>query len=78
MPWTQFLKGRLALEKHFVLSLLYLRVIPHHYFVSLNYMFLDKKTVLKIWLNLGLNLIIFQGTGHRGVCGKQPLFLRST
>ena len=44
-------------------------------FVSLSYMFLDKKTVLKIWLNLGLNLIIFRGTGPRGVCGKQPLFL---
>ena len=26
-------------------------------------MFLDKKTVLKIWLNLGLNLTIFRGTG---------------
>ena len=26
-------------------------------------MFLDKKTRLKIWLNPGLNLTIFQGTG---------------
>ena len=25
------------------------------YFVSLSYMFLDKTTMLKIWLNLGLN-----------------------
>ena len=55
-----------------------IRVIAQHYFVSLSYMFLDKKTVLKIWLNLGLSLIIFRGTGPRGVCGKQPLFLCST
>ena len=26
-------------------------------------MFLDKKTLLKIWLNPGLNLTIFRGTG---------------
>ena len=26
-------------------------------------MFLDKKTLLKIWLNPGLNLNIFRGTG---------------
>ena len=26
-------------------------------------MLLDKKTVLEIWLNLGSNLTIFQGTG---------------
>ena len=30
------------------------------YFVSLSYMFLDKKTLLKIWLNPVLN---FPGTG---------------
>ena len=28
-------------------------------------MFLDKKTGLKIWLNPGLNLTIFGGTGPR-------------
>ena len=28
-------------------------------------MFLDKKILLKIWLNLGLNLTIFQETGPR-------------
>ena len=28
-------------------------------------MFLDKKIVLTIWLNLGLNLTIFRGTGPR-------------
>ena len=31
--------------------------------VSLSYMFLDKKTVLKMWLNLGLSLNTFRGTG---------------
>ena len=33
------------------------------YFVSSSYMFLDKKTLLKIWLSPVLNLIIFPGTG---------------
>ena len=33
--------------------LLYLRVQAQQYFVSLSYMVEDKKTVLKIWLNLG-------------------------
>ena len=28
-------------------------------------MFLDEKTVLEIWLNPGLNLTIFRGTGTR-------------
>ena len=28
-------------------------------------MFLDEKTVLEIWLNPGLNLTIFRGTGPR-------------
>ena len=44
-------------------SLLYLRGKTQHYFESLSYMFLDDKTLLKIWLNLGLNLIIFRRTG---------------
>ena len=33
------------------------------YFVSSSFMFLDKKTLLEIWRNLGLNLTIFRGTG---------------
>ena len=39
---------------------MYLRAKAQVYFVSLSYMFLDKKTLLKIWLNPGLN---FPGTG---------------
>ena len=39
-----------------MLSLLYLRVKTQQYFESLRYMFLDEKTLLKIWLNLGVNL----------------------
>ena len=49
-----------------MLSLLYLRVNAQQYFVSLSNTFVDKKTVLKIWLNLGLNLTIIRGTGPRG------------
>ena len=48
-----------------MLSLLYLRVQAQQYFVSLSYMVVDKKIVLKIWLNLGLNLTFFRGTGPR-------------
>ena len=40
----------------------YLRLKAQQYFVSLNCMFLDKKTMPKIWLILGLNLTIFRGT----------------
>ena len=32
------------------------------YFVSSSCMFLDEKTLLKIWPNSGLNLTIFRGT----------------
>ena len=39
-----------------MLSLLFLRVKVQQYFVSLSYMFLDMKTVLKIWLNPGYKL----------------------
>ena len=39
-----------------MLSLLYLRVKTQQYFESLRYMFLEEKTLLKIWLNLGVNL----------------------
>ena len=42
---------------------MYLGVNTRQYFVSLSYMFEDKKTVLKIRLNLGLKLTIFRGTG---------------
>ena len=49
-----------------MLSLLYLRVNAQQYFVSLSNTFVDKKTVLKIWLNLGLNLTIIRGNGPRG------------
>ena len=43
------------------LSFLYLGVKAQQYFVSLSDMFIDKKTLLKIWLNPGLNLNIFLG-----------------
>ena len=46
-----------------MLSLLYLRVQAQQYFVSLSYMVVDKKTVLKIWLNLGLNLTFLEEPG---------------
>ena len=45
-------------------SLLYLRVETQQYFESLSYMFLDEKTLLKIWF---LNLIIFPGTGPKRI-----------
>ena len=32
-------------------------------FVNLSQMFLDNKTELKIWLNLGLTVTIFRGNG---------------
>ena len=32
-------------------------------------MFLDEKTVLEIWLNPGLNLTIFRGTGPWSLSG---------
>ena len=41
------------------------------YFVSLSCVFLDKKTLIKIFLNPGLNLTIFQGTRCRSI-----IFLR--
>ena len=45
-----------------MLLLLYLGEKAENYFVSSSCMFLDKKTLLKVKLNPGLNLIIFQGT----------------
>ena len=46
----------------------YLGVKAKQHFISLSYMFLGKKTLLKIWLNPGLNLTIFWGTGPRCLC----------
>ena len=51
-----------CLEYHFVLSLPYLGVKAQQYFVSLSSVFLAKKTLIKILLNPGLHLTIFQGT----------------
>ena len=48
-----------------MLSSLNLGVKTQKYFVSSSKMFLDKKTLLKIWLNPGFNLSIFRGTGPR-------------
>ena len=50
-----------------MLSLLYLVVKAQQYFVTSSCMFLDDKTVLEIWLNPGLNLTIFPGTGPRRI-----------
>ena len=46
-----------------MLSLPYLGVKAQEYFVSSSCMFLDQKTLIKIYLNPGLNLTIFRGTG---------------
>ena len=56
-----------CLGYHFVLSLLHLVVKAQQYFVTSNCMSLDEKIVLEIWLNLGLNLTIFRGTGPRAI-----------
>ena len=47
------------------MSLLFVVVKAQQYFVTSSCMLLDEKTVLEIWLNPGLNLTIFQGTGRR-------------
>ena len=46
-----------------MLPFLFFEVKAQQCFVSKSYMFLDKKTLLKIRLNPGLNLTIFKGTG---------------
>ena len=46
-----------------MLSFLFFEVKAQHYIVSSSYMFSDKKSLLKIGLNPGLNLTIFRGTG---------------
>ena len=51
----------LCLEKNFVSSFLFCEVKAQ----QLSYMFLDKNTLLKIWLNPGLNLTMFRGTEPR-------------
>ena len=48
-----------------MLSSLNLGVKIQKYFVRSSNMFLDKKTLLKVWLNPGLNLTTFRGTGPR-------------
>ena len=44
----------------FVLSLAYLGVKAQQYFASSRCMFLDNKTLLKTWLNPGLNVTTFE------------------
>ena len=51
-----------------MLSSLNLGVKTQKYFVSSSNMFLDKKTLLKIGLNPGLNLTIIRGTGASSGC----------
>ena len=60
-----------CLEEHSVISLLFLGVKAQQYFVSSSCMFLDTKSLLKIWLsNPGLNLIIFRGNGPARCLGE--------
>ena len=51
-----------------MLSSLNLGVKTQKYFVSSSNTLLDKKTLLKSWLNPGLRLTIFRGTG-KSSCG---------
>ena len=46
-----------------MLSLLYLLVKAQQYFVTLSCLFLDEKTLVEVWVNPGLDLTIFTGTG---------------
>ena len=60
-----------------MLLLLYLVVKAQRYnIVTLSCLFLDEKTMLEIWLNPGLNLTIFRGTGPRLIicCTVEPRF----
>ena len=58
-----------------MLVLLYLVVKAQQYIVTLSCMFSDEKTMLEIWLNPGLNLTIFRGTGPRFIiCCTVPLY----
>ena len=60
-----------CVEQHLV----YLGVKAEQYFESSNFMSLDKKTLLKIWLNPGLNLTIFWETGRIWILILITLFL---
>ena len=57
----------LFLKYNSMLSSLNLGVQTQKYFVCSSNIFLHKKTLRKIWLNPGLNLSIFRGTGPRRV-----------
>ena len=57
-------------------SLLFLVVKAQQYFVTSSCMLLDEKTVLEIWLNPGLNLPIFRGTGPRWSLNRLCLLSR--
>ena len=48
-----------------MLTFPFLKVEAQQCFVSSGCMFLGKKALLKIWINPGLNLTIFRGTGPR-------------
>ena len=48
-----------------IISFFFFRSKGTTVFCKFGYVFFDKKTVLKILLNLGLNLTIFQGSGPR-------------
>ena len=61
---------RVTSPEHFVLSLLYFGVKAQLYFVNSSCMSLDKKTLLKIWLNPELNLTIFQEKKSRHIKNK--------
>ena len=53
--------NRIALQTHKVDE----RTFRTPCIVTSSYIFLDEKTMLEIWLNPGLNLTIFRGTGPR-------------
>ena len=54
-----------CLEYHLALTFPFLKVEAQQCFISSGCMFLGKKALLKIWINPGLNLTIFRGTGPR-------------
>ena len=51
-----------CLEYHSVLSSLNFEVKTQQYFESSSDMFLEEKTLFKIWLNPGLNLTVLMGS----------------
>ena len=67
-----YLPSYALLRKTFCVIITVNLVERHNWFVSSEGMFLDKKTLLKIWLNPGLNWTIFRGTGTRAL-GKKYL-----